>query len=215
MASVSVNRTDPLRNFKFRVSIIPNFTSVGSDGKTTTTTGPFGNKSSLNLGFAVVSGLSVQNQMIPYREGGMNTHPHKMVGQSDYPPVTFSRGVFSAQEDLWAWQQLIHQWNQGSSVGSQSGSDYRCTIVVGVYDHPATAKAVYSDDASNPDSPLTGSTTLKFKYTLQNCWPGGYALGDLNASESSIMVQQLTVHHEGFYLNFAPDAGKGLDADNY
>ena len=210
-STVAVNRTDPLRNFKFRVSIIPNTTGTASDGKTTTaSTNIFGAKQSVNLGFAVVSGLSVQNQMIPYREGGMNTHPHKMVGQSDYPPVTFSRGVFSGQDDLWRWQQLMHQWNQGNpDVGSVTGTDYRCTIVVGVYDHPTTKNATYTDDASNPDKSYPG--TLKFKYTLQNCWPGGFSLGDLNASESSIMVQQLTVHHEGFYLNYSPAA---FEADN-
>ena len=66
-----VIRTDPLRNFKFRVQIVPETDS----GLNTLATG-IG-----NLGFAQMSGIAVTNEVIPYREGGMNTHPHKMVGQ--------------------------------------------------------------------------------------------------------------------------------------
>ena len=73
-------RTDPLRNFKFQIQI------VGAPDLTTHTSG--GSGTGLDgLGFAEMSGLSVTNELIAYREGGMNTHPHKMVGQSDFPPV--------------------------------------------------------------------------------------------------------------------------------
>ena len=62
-------RTDPLRNFKFTVQFIPLDTAL-----TNLLVGVG------DLGFAQMGGLSVQNELIAYREGGMNTHPHKMVG---------------------------------------------------------------------------------------------------------------------------------------
>lgn len=190
----SLSRTDPLRDFKFRVQINP----------------PAGPLSSLisgidALGFAVVSGIAVQNELIPYREGGMNTHPHKMVGMSDFTPVTFSRGVFSNQPQMWKWQTFMHAWMQGGGVGANGStgerSDYRCDITVSVMDHPYTAANGYQRDPANPSEDFI-LRNPRLRFTLYNCWPGGYALSDLNAGASSIMVQQMTVHHEGFELEF-------------
>ena len=187
-----MTRTDPLRDFKFRVEIIPTTGSTLAG-----LTNGIG-----TLGFAVVSGIAVQNEMIPYREGGMNTHPHKMVGMSDFPPVTFSRGVFSRQDQLWKWQTFIHAWMQGRNVTGSTGqdSDYRCDIKVQVMDHPYTSPNGYEMDPSNPQNQTLNNVKLEFM--LYNCWPGGFALSDLNAGASSIMVQQMTVHHEGFELTF-------------
>ena len=82
--SVKTTRTDPLRNFKFTVRFVP------LDNELELLTKGIG-----DLGFAQMGGLSVQNELIAYREGGMNTHPHKMVGQSDFPPISFARGAFA------------------------------------------------------------------------------------------------------------------------
>ncbi len=197
----TVTRTDPLRNFKFSVQLIP---KAGGEGDTNLFGAPSGG--SLTIGFAAVSGIVVQNQVIPYREGGMNTHNHLMVGQSDFPPVTFSRGVFANQPQLWRWQQFMHRWNQGfdqPNVGSTSVTDYRCDILVKVHDHPITVDGTqYVNDASRSNPP---SAPAKLAYRLFNCWPGGYAMGDLSAGESSIIVQQLTVHHEGFVVAWTPE----------
>ena len=92
-------RTDPLRNFKFRVHIVPLDTELAGLAE------GLG-----NLGFAQMSGIAVTNEVIPYREGGMNTHPHKMVGQSDFAPVSLARGMFANQSQLFKWQQFIHAW---------------------------------------------------------------------------------------------------------
>jgi phage tail-like protein len=200
------SRNDPLRDFKFKVQIIPNDKDLGDAVK------GIG-----ELGFAVVSGIAVQNEMIPYREGGMNTHPHKMVGQSDFTPVTFSRGVFSRQGHLWRWQTFMHSWMQSSGArssitdgGAGKGSkgtstDYRCRVDVRVYDHPHThSSAKYAVDPANPSTDVDPGI-VRLKFTLYNAWPGGFALSDLNAGASSIMVQQMTLHHEGFEIDWNPD----------
>jgi len=198
-------RTDPLRNFKFKVIIEPSgiFASFGSNLP--------------QLGFAEMSGLSVTNELIAYREGGMNTHPHKMVGQSDFPPVSFSRGAFamagsanSSDGGMWAWQQFIHTWNQGVAYGSKGlatagadSSDYRCTITGLVYDHPYTRTGVQyldQDLASNSGAIKPGNVRLAFK--LFNCWPGVFAMNGLNAGDNGILIQQMTIHHEGFQIAF-------------
>lgn len=196
-----LTRTDPLRDFKFTVKIVP----TGELESATTGIG--------NLGFAVVTGLSVTNEMIPYREGGMNTHPHKMIGQSDFNPITFSRGVFEKQDQLWRWQQFMHSWTQGAladNTGSTgSRNDYRCNIIVTVYDHPYSAAIAEGGNAGYAIDPGSAGRNVvpgnkKLEFTIYNAWPAGFALGDLNAGNSSIMIQQMTVNHEGFEINWDP-----------
>lgn len=193
-------RTDPLRNFKFRVSISPK----SADGNLANNLSQIG-----ELGFAQVSGISVTNEVISYREGGMNTHPHKMVAQSDFAPVSFARGAFAGQDQLWKWQKFIHAWLGGGISGEQGlamgDGDYRCDIVVRVYDHPHTASELNSgalkyqyDGGTQSDSITPGN--VKFAFKLFNAWPGAYALTDLNAGDNGILIQSMTVHHEGFYI---------------
>ena len=196
-------RTDPLRNFKFLIQIIPN-------------SGLLAHAPNLGkLGFMEMSGLSVTNELIAYREGGMNTHPHKMVGQSDFPPVSFSRGVFATEggtagdgdKGLWNWQTFIHAWQQGVPTGSaglaqsNGDSDYRCDIIVKVYDHPYTRTGTSyldSDVVGEGQSIKPGNVRLAFK--LFNTWPGVFAMNGLNAGDNGILIQQMTLHHEGFYI---------------
>jgi phage tail-like protein len=192
------NKTDPVRNFKFQVKIEPK----GSGLKTLV-----GDRLS-QMGFAVVSGLAVQNEMIAYREGGMNTHPHKMIGQSDFAPVTFSKGVFSNEASLYQWHRFLHSWSQGGLTrgGSTSGNnDYRCDIMVTVHDHPVST-GNYAVPNTSPNGALDIGNA-KIGYRLFNCWPGSFAITDLNAGDSSIMIQQLVINHEGFHLEFFGEDG--------
>jgi phage tail-like protein len=217
MVDAWTQRTDPLRNFKFRVSIDP----VG-----TQTTNLANTLSGIKeIGFAQVSGLAVSNQEITYREGGMNTHPHRFVGQSDFTPVAFARGVFSGQKQLWEWQRFMHSWSSGGVTGapglSTGDASYRCNITVKVYDHPHTASGPVGPTGSsngesanqlryaNDGSALNGTGqviqpgVVKLQYKLFNCWPGSYSLSDLSAGDTTgIMVQTMNVYHEGFYIDW-------------
>jgi phage tail-like protein len=185
--------TDPLRNFKFQATIYP--TGAGLQAHVGNEIG--------NLGFTVVSGLTVQHEMIAYREGGMNTHPHKMIGQSDFGPVTFSKGVFGHEKSLWAWHTFLHSWSQGGQDGGSTSldNDYRADIIVKVYDHPVSSGS-YAD-AGSTSTASTPAGIVKFAYKLYNCWPASYSLTDLNAGDSSIMIQQMVINHEGFDLAFS------------
>jgi phage tail-like protein len=192
------NKTDPIRNFKFQVQINPQ----GAQLKNLIGPGV------AQMGFAVVSGLAVQNEMIAYREGGMNTHPHKMVGQSDFAPVTFSKGVFASERSLYQWHRFIHSWSQGGQTSGGSTSldnDYRCDILVTVHDHPVS-QGTYAVPNTSPNGALNIGRA-KIGYKLFNCWPGSFAMTDLNANDSSIMIQQMVLNHEGFHVEFFGDDG--------
>jgi phage tail-like protein len=169
-----------------------------------------------DLGFAQMSGIAVTNEVIPYREGGMNTHPHKMIGQSDFAPVSLARGVFAAPEGgsaLYNWQEFLHSWQGGYPTGTGSagngsgggeGSEYRCSVTVTVFDHPVTETG-YAYDTD----PSAGSTTVnlppRLSLTLWNAWPGSFSISDLNAGDNGILIQQLQLHHEGFSMNWQPN----------
>lgn len=189
------SKTDPVKNFKFQVQIVPSFSGL---------TAALGTNVA-NLGFAVVSGISVTNEVIMYREGGMNTHPHKMVGQSDYAPVTFSKGVYASENNLYNWQSFIHSWSQGGTSGGSSATDndYRADIIISIFDHPVSSGS-YASPGETTTSP-TPAGNAKLRYKLHNCWPASWSLTDLNAGDSSILIQQLVVNHEGFSVFWAPD----------
>lgn len=198
-------RTDPIRNFKFEVTFVPimgsTFTAYQTD--------PGQKQSNLekfaagldSIGFAAMSGLTVTNEVIPYREGGMNTHPHKMVGQTDFAPVSFNRGIIETHDQLWRWQRFIHNWQSGAG-GSGGDSDYRCDVIVRVYDHPHS-NASYNDSVeSGTKSTFIGVPKLGIK--IFNAWPGGYSISGLNAGANEIMIQELTLHNEGWILAWTP-----------
>jgi phage tail-like protein len=188
----NATRTDPLRNFKFQVQITP---PQGALQKYTPNLG--------KLGFSSMSGLSVTNDLLAYREGGMNTHTHKMVGMSDFSAVSFVRGVFAGGDELWRWQQFIHSWEggiPGGSAGLDQEGDYRCDIIVKVYDHPSTSNTYTYTGTDNLNNSNTKPGNVKLAMKLFRCWPSVFALGGLSAGDSGLMVQELTVHHEGFVI---------------
>jgi phage tail-like protein len=186
---------DPLRNFKFQVEIDHPSLSMN------------------RLGFMSMSGLSIQTEMVPYREGGWNTSPHKIPGQSDFAPVTLTQGVFvkNGREDgtpgdaLWEWNKQLYffQWGRGIPAAA-GGPDVRCDILIKVFDHPNTGtQAGNIGTLSNYQPGL-----VKLAVKLYNCWPGGLAFGDLNAGDQSVLVHSMTLHHEGFDVHWGSLEGE-------
>ena len=111
MTSRALN-SDPLRNFRFNVTIThPQITSLAQ------------------MGFMAMSGLAVNNEVIPYREGGNNTTTRKMPGQSDYGPITLTRGFMAAPanvgsptvgvgtDEIYRWFSQIFAVNVGGGFG--------------------------------------------------------------------------------------------------
>jgi len=103
---VNPNRSDPYKNFKFRVKW---------DGKVV-------------AGVSKVSGLKRTTQVILHREGGEPSSPHKMPGTTDYEAITLERGVTHDTEfEKWANKA----WNHGAGPGAEvSLKDFRKDIVI-------------------------------------------------------------------------------------
>jgi phage tail-like protein len=156
-------KSDPLRNFKFIVKIHHPKAGFGQ------------------IGFMSVSGLNVTTEVIPYREGGMNTTTQKMPGQSDFAPISLSRGLAVGEDSMIQWMRELFTVVQGNGTGA-AGDDFRAIMDIEVKAHPVTK----------------GNVPTKAAFRVYNAWPTSVAYSDLDAGANAIVIQQMTLAHEGF-----------------
>lgn len=161
--------TDPLRNFKFHVNI--------NHG--------VGEYQMIKLGFMSVTGLALTTESIQYREGGFNTTTQKMAGQTDFSPITMSRGMIPYTRQAWNWVREIFSTVAGNGAGP-SGNDYRSNAEILVFAHPVTK----------------GPTPIKMRIKVYNMWPTSIAYSDLDAGANALLMEQITFAHEGFRINW-------------
>jgi phage tail-like protein len=144
-----------------------------------------------------VEGIAMNTEMVPYREGGWNTNPHKLPGMTDFAPLTMSAGVFWTKPGMWNLAKAMFsvQWGAGTIA---EGQEYRYDMAVRVLDHPVTAGPASGSDRSG------AGTILAFAFF--NCWTASVGFNNLSAMDNAVLIHQMTVHHEGFEVYFGPDA---------
>lgn len=178
--------SDPLRNFKFHVNIhYPGIPEL------------------LRMGFMSVSGLAIQSEVIPYREGGNNTTTRKMPGQTDFGPIGLSRGMMAAPvgggaagtREAWDWFTRLFSVIQGGGGGAP-GTEFRAMVHVDVLQHPIT-QGEFSG---------TGRAPVKARFEIYFAWPMALAWSDLDAGGNAVMIEQLTLAHEGFRVLWSSNA---------
>jgi phage tail-like protein len=187
MATVINNRsniiTDPLRNFRYLVTFMP------QDNNNT----DMQNLSKISFGFTSVSGLAVQTDAIPYREGGFNTTVHQLPGQTSFAPVQLSRGMVLGTGQNFAWMRQLFQTVQGS-VNRNTATNFRVDVEIEVLSHPI---------ASSPTSIASGVSCqqkdhVAKRFKIYNAWITSLAYSDLNAGDNAILVEQMQLVHEGW-----------------
>lgn len=205
MASPTINpkstvETDPIRNFRFLVEFLPNDTS-------TATGVPF----SKAIGFTNVSGFGITTQPIPYREGGYNTTVHYLPGQTSFEPVMFTRGTILGSDQNHKWmKQLFAVVTQRTEAGV--GHDFRCNVNVSVISHPNPANTKTSS-GGRATNPFDLHVSMRFK--LYNAWITSLVYGDLNSGGEGLMVEGMTLVHEGFDVNYATSYATTADQFAY
>jgi phage tail-like protein len=187
MATVINNRsniiTDPLRNFRYLVTFMPQ-DNTNTDMQ---------NLRNISFGFTSVSGLAVQTDAIPYREGGFNTTVHQLPGQTSFAPVQLSRGMVLGTGQNFAWMRQLFQTVQGS-VNRNTATNFRVDVEIEVLSHPI---------ASSPTSIATGVSGqqkdhVAKRFKIYNAWITSLAYSDLNAGDNAILVEQMQLVHEGW-----------------
>jgi phage tail-like protein len=184
--------SDPLRSFKFNVSIPMSMT------------GPNANSGGLaRFGFMSASGLGVSIEPLTYREGGDNLTTRKMPGQADFNPITLSRGMFPTDNDNWLWMTNLFTAMYGEGVNpTNSGpaiTDFRTPIYINILDHPNNLaqnnpQGTYSYENSYPQQ----DSIVKVSFLLYSAWIGSLAYSDMDAGGNAVAVEQMTINYEGF-----------------
>jgi phage tail-like protein len=193
----STLETDPIRNFRFLVTFKP---LNGSDA-TWLANAP----KKVTVGFTSVSGLSVTTDSIPYREGGYNTTVHQIPGQSSFSPLTLQRGVVLGTKQHWDWMRQLFATIQGGSKNPSQTTNFRCDIEIAVLSHPIAGSGGGNVVPGNTGGSTSYNDHVAMRFQVYNAWPTSVAYSDLNAGDNAILVEQISLVHEGFDVNWAPD----------
>jgi phage tail-like protein len=226
MATILNNRsniaTDPIRNFRFLVTFKPQSGTISktttitqnnnvTTGITSTTTGAGANDWSnaiagIPFGFTSVSGMAVSTDSIPYREGGYNTTVHQIPGQTAFAPLTLQRGVLLGSDQNWKWMKELFQTVQGT-VTRTAMDNFRCDIDIDVLSHPLASTAT----TNTTEGMYTDHISMRFK--VYNAWITSLAYSDLNAGDNAILVEQMSLVHEGFDIVWSQNLSAASSAD--
>jgi phage tail-like protein len=149
------------------------------------------------LGFTSVSGLSVATDSIPYREGGYNTTVHQIPGQTTFTPLTLQRGVLIGSKQNWDWMRNLFATVTSGNTTRGVDQNFRCDLEIAVLSHPMPG----SPNAN--DTTTTSQDHVAMRFKVYNAWPTSVAYSDLNAGDNALFVEQMTLVHEGFDVNWA------------
>jgi phage tail-like protein len=187
---LSTLMTDPVRNFRFLVTFQP--TDEWKD-----TVKP------AKMGFVSLSGLSVTTEPIAYREGGYNTNVHQIPGQSAFTPITLSKGVMLGQDSNIKWMKRLFSVIT-PTLTSGVGAGFRANIDIQVLSHPnPQASTGIAATQAQAQTAYTQHTSLRFK--VYNAWISSLSYSNLDAGANTLMVEEMSLVHEGFDVVYASD----------
>ena len=107
--SVNTQRSDPYKNFKFRVRWDGRFVA----------------------GISKVSALKRSTEVVEHREGGDPSSTRKSPGRTKFEAITLERGV-THDTEFEKWANKV--WNFGSDLGAEvSLKDFRKDLIIDVY----------------------------------------------------------------------------------
>jgi phage tail-like protein len=149
---VNPHRSDPYKNFKFRVTW---------DGRDV-------------AGVSRISALKRITEVVEHREGGDPSSLRKSPGLTTYAPIVLERGV-THDDEFEKWANLVNNY-QGDAA--MSLKNFRKDITIKIYNEAGT---------------------LVIAYNVYRCWVSEYqALPDLDGNCATIMIQSITLVHEGW-----------------
>lgn len=114
--------------------------------------------------FSGVSGLSIEREVIEFREGGESAVVHKLPGPKKYGDITLKRGLTDSRGGY------FHEWLQ-ASIGSEEGPVRRNGVLVAV-------------DRS-------GGEVKRWNFT--NGWPSKYEIASLETRGEEVAVESITL----------------------
>lgn len=209
MPSSIINRfstiaTDPLRNFRFYAE----FTKAGEEAfdkriLTSSTTNPAtaGYSDGWIGGFTFISGLNINTQAIPYREGGYNTTVHQIPGMTTFAPITFQRGALYGNDQAITWMKGLFAAASGEGLATGTNKNFRVNVDIYVMDHP--------NASATPPTPADDNRP-RMRFRVHNAWLTSLNYNELNAGDGGILFESMTLVHEGLSVSFVGDDFKPI-----
>ena len=129
--------------------------------------------------FKSVSGLKSESEVVPYREGGLNSHTHQLVGAIKWPNLVLKRGfVAKTGYKLLEWRQT---W---------------------VRDDPRVQLKRLSGKIIQLDSQMQEVCSWVF----YDGWPCKWEGPDYDASKTELAIETVEIAHSGLF--FQPGASR-------
>jgi phage tail-like protein len=138
----------------------------------------------------------------------MNTTVHQMPGQATFSPLTLTRGVHLGNNQAWRWMRRLFAAIGPSDRASLGFPAYqfRSSVTIHVLQHPVNM----GNDTGVPyaeDTLASRNDPVAVSFRAYNAWPSTLAYSDLNAGDNAIMIEQMTLVHEGLDMVWDGDMG--------
>ncbi len=151
-ANTSANRRDPLTAFYFSLTVAGIITDP------------------MTAFFKSVSGLKSESEVVPYREGGLNSHTHQLVGPTKWPNLVLKRGFMRG------WDLL--KWREKWTVESKEQCIRRAGKILQF------------------DSQLKTVCSWEF----YDGWPCKWEGPDYDASKTELAIESIEIAHSGLFF---------------
>lgn len=197
--------TDPIGNYRFLVHFYPQQPSSGSD---------VGWKPAGMMGFTSVSGLSYNVNVEQIREGGYNTTLRQVPTQVNFSALQLDRGVLIGSRQNWDWMRMLLRVVQGR--GSAKKVHFRSDVQISVLQTPVRyGGGGFRAESSSAEASYDDRVVMRFR--LYNAWPSSVVYSDLNAGDNALMVERMTLVHEGLDVEWGSvdERGQIISAPNF
>ncbi|GAB7129691.1 phage tail protein [Silvimonas sp. JCM 19000] len=160
--SVSAQRFDPYKNFKFRIKWDGHYVA----------------------GVSKVSALKRTTEVVKHREGGDPSSSRKSPGRTEYDAITLERGV-THDADFERWANKV--WNYGNGLGAEvSLKDFRKDLIIELYNEAGQLVLAYkvfrcwvSEFQSLPDLDANANAVAIARIKLENeGWERDYEIAE-------------------------------------
>jgi len=181
---VAVRSHDPLRNFQFRLRLLPNRSTEDQAG---------GAASGYIAGVTRISGLSATITPVEIWSGGNARHRYAHPDKCTWEPITLDQGL-ALDGTLADWADAAIRF---ATTGVAGASPVKRGLSLDVWDPYATMPP--RDGLGNGGDPGAPPAHPMYRYVIHNAWISRYqAMPSLDAMANEVAFLSVEITHEGW-----------------
>jgi hypothetical protein len=100
-------------------------------------------------------------------------------------------------------KRLFSVVSSGANAGV--GADFRCDLDIKVLSHPNAAGLVVGDATNANKAGAAADPHVALRFRVYNAWITNLSYSNLDAGGNSLMVEEMTLVHEGWDAKYAAD----------